>query len=118
MFLLKFGSILEGAISSCHIYPAIAICLLVFPELFPIKLLTLCRDVHPKTTFSTYRAGAVDLEPDAVVGDGRRWEVNVCRVAVDIGTAIIVERKQVNDIVVDLLGRHLWSGLQKSISKS
>lgn len=58
----------------------------------------------------------MDLKSDAVVRDGRRWEVDVRRVAVDVRAAIIMERKQVNDIVVDLLGCHLWSELHKSIS--
>lgn len=116
MFLLKFGSNLERAVSSRHEFTALAICLLVLLEFLPVKLLTLCRDVHPKATFSAYRACAMDLESDAVVRDGRRWEVDVRRVTMDIGTSIIMERKQVNDVVVDLLGRHLWSELHKSIS--
>lgn len=116
MFLLKFGSNLKGAVSFCHKFTALENCLLVLPELFPVKLFTLCRDIHPKATFSTYRACAVDLESDAVVRDGRRWEVDVRWVAVDVGTAIIMKRKQVNDIVVDLLGRHLGSRLLKGIS--
>ena len=116
MFLLKFGSNLERAVSSCRQSTALSICLLVLPELFPVKLLTLCWNVHPKATLSAYRARAVDLESDAVVRDGRRWEVDVGWVAVDVGAAIVMERKQVNDIVVDLLGRHRRSELHKGIS--
>lgn len=74
---------------------------LVLVELLPVELLVLPRDVHPEAAFSAYRAGAVDLEANAVGGHGGWRQVDVLATG-EIRRAVILERKIVHVVMVHL----------------
>ena len=79
---------------------------LVLLELLPVERLMLARDVHPQTPFPTYGACAVDLEPHTVRWD--RWwrQVDVWRLAWKVWRAVVLERQEVDGLVVDFLRSH------------
>lgn len=58
---------------------------LVFFELLSIELLMLAWNIHPQTSLATYRARAIDLESYTVGWDGGWAEVDVGRIAGQIG---------------------------------
>ena len=83
---------------------------LVFFELLPIELLMLAWDVHPQASLATYRARAVDLESYTVGWEGGWAEIDVGRVARQIGRAVVFEGQQIDGVVVHLLWRHAGVG--------
>lgn len=75
-------------------------------ELLPVELLMFVWDIDPQTTLSAYRTRPIDLESDAVCRDCGGSEVDVRRLAGKIGCPVILERKQVDGVIVNLLRRH------------
>lgn len=72
-------------------------------ELPPVKLLMLAGNVDPEAALSAYRAGAIDLEANAVCRNCGRWQVDVLS-ASEIRRAIVLQREVVNVVAVHLAG--------------
>ncbi len=84
--------------------------LLELPKALSIELVVLVGYVDPQTAFASDGARAIDLESDAVGREGRRWHVDVGRVTRQIRRAIVLQRQEVDGVVVHLLWRHLVGG--------
>lgn len=89
---LKSGFNLETV--SCGLEAIGRACLLVFLVAASVKGLILAGDVDPKTTLSTYRAGAFDNESEYVIGLGWWWEIDVC--ARDIWSSTVGQWQEVD----------------------
>ena len=69
-------------------------------------MLAFARNIDPQASFPAYRARAVDLESHAVCWNGGRAEVDVWQFARQIGRAVVLERQEVDGVVVGLVRRH------------
>src|ERR1700761_9105361 len=71
---------------------------LVLLERLSIEGLMLARNVHPQASFASDGAGPIDLKPHAISRNGWRREVDVRRLAGEIGRSIVFERQEVDGV--------------------
>ena len=69
-------------------------------------MLALGGNVHPQTALPTDGASAIDLEADAVCRNGGWRHVHVCGRVGQVWGAIVLERQEVDDVIVDRLRSH------------
>lgn len=78
--------------------------LLVFTVLTATELVALGRDIHPETALPAYRAGALDLETNAVCRIGRWGQVDVG--SRNVRRASIRQWQQIDGLLRGLWCRH------------